>query len=65
LQARGEVHGVAERRRASARATNLRDDRETGIDANPHLGPHAVFDFDRGRGRGEAFVYKQPGAACT
>ena len=63
LQARGQVHRVAERRHGGAFAANLRDDRQARIDADPHLRPHAMFGFDRGGGGGEPFVNPQPSAA--
>ena len=59
LQSRGEVHRVAERRHGGAFAANLRDDRESGIDADAHLRPHAMLGFDRGGGGGEPFVDQQ------
>ena len=63
LQARGEVHRVAERRHRGAFAANLRDHREPRINADAHLGQHAVLGRNRGRGGSEAFVNEQPGAA--
>ena len=63
LQSRGEVHRVAQRRHRAAFAANLRDHRKPGIDADAHLGPHAMFGFDRRGGGGEAFVDRQSRAA--
>jgi hypothetical protein len=63
LQARGEVHRVAERGHRCAFAANLGADCETRIDADPHLGTNPMFGFDRRGGGGEPFVNPQARAA--